>query len=525
MTAKDFFRHQPLKTTLLCLMALASSLLLVGSSYAMTWEFNALKNRQLSLFLQAILLQFACLGLSALLTYLGNLSLERLIQDYLLIVRQEISDHLFLDGQEHSVSQAQNQLFKEEDLLATNYLHNLYNALAAGFTALAAGGALLSFHWSLFLASLAFALIQLYLPKLLSHQLNQAINQLSEQNQAYLKTLGDWLNGINDLHRGLALAWFKEKITTAGSKLEEANVHKAAVTSRLDYLNQFAYSLGNSLLLLLTTYLVLHHWAVFGLLSSIVAFNSDFFSNLQNFANYYGEAAGTKDLRQELAAQRQGLPESQRNGQAPAAFTASPLTIKLGKSCLSYPAISVTPGEKVLLTGESGRGKSTFFKILLGEVPIQMGKITYLDQTGQAIEPDLEKIGYLPQDPQLFPGTIMENMTMFNLNLAGPDLLAQTAQKVHLATDLKQWPKGLKTKLDLSQPNFSGGQRQKIVLARSYLYQSRLLLIDEGTSAIDEEATIKILHQLLKTDQTILFIAHSLTPKIRELFDREIHLA
>ena len=241
MNFKEFYLHKPFKSSLLFLATALSSLLLVGSSYALTLEFNALRSRQALLFAPMLGLQLACLLFSALLTYYSNLTLEKLIQSYLQQIRQDVALHLFNDAKAHDPAQAQNQLLKEEDLLSVNYLRNIYSAFKSGVTVLAAGGALLSFHWSLFIACLIFALMQIYLPRLLDRQLNQANQKLAAQNQAYLKVLGDWLLGLGDLHRCLSLAWFKEKAGLAAKKLEDAHVHKSAVSTRLDYLNQLAY--------------------------------------------------------------------------------------------------------------------------------------------------------------------------------------------------------------------------------------------------------------------------------------------
>ncbi|MGZ1301372.1 ATP-binding cassette domain-containing protein [Lactobacillus delbrueckii subsp. bulgaricus] len=488
---------------------------------APAYYVTLMSSRQLiKLFAQML----AFLVFSALLTYYGNLALEKLIQSYLQQIRQELALHIFNDGQAHDPAQAQNQLLKEGDLLTVSYLRNIYSSFKAGMTVLASGGALLSFHWSLFIACLIFALVQIYLPRLLDRQLNHANQRLATQNQAYLKVLSDWLLGLGDLHRCLSLAWFKEKDGLAAKELEDAHVHKSAVSARLDYLNQLAYSLGSSLILLLTAFLAIQHWTAFGLLSSIASFNSDFFGNLQNAADYLGEISGSRQLRQDLLKQREAVPEQKEAGQAPAAFASSPLTFEFNGLSLAYPAIKLQPGEKVLLTGASGQGKSTFFKLLLGEVKAASGEIHYLDQKGQVIQPNLSQIGYLPQDPQLFPGSVAENMTMFNPALNDQDLLRQTADQVNLSEDLRLWPAGLDTRVAVEDSNVSGGQRQKIVLARSYLYHSQLLLIDEGTSAIDQAATREIIVRLLKTDKTIMFVAHNLTADSRQLFDREIHL-
>ena len=73
--------------------------------------------------------------------------------------------------------------------------------------------------------------------------------------------------------------------------------------------------------------------------------------------------------------------------------------------------------------------------------------------------------------------------------------------------------------------NVSGGQRQKIILARTQIHDSKILLIDEGTSAIDQEGTRAILQELLKMPSTVIFIAHNFDEKLQSLFNREIHLS
>ncbi|WP_173009776.1 ATP-binding cassette domain-containing protein, partial [Lactobacillus helveticus] len=75
----------------------------------------------------------------------------------------------------------------------------------------------------------------------------------------------------------------------------------------------------------------------------------------------------------------------------------------------------------------------------------------------------------------------------------------EAIKKVQLQDDLKELPEGLNTKIDLDKINISGGQRQKIILARAEIHNSRILLIDEGTSAIDKDNSSKIISQILKT--------------------------
>ena len=97
-------------------------------------------------------------------------------------------------------------------------------------------------------------------------------------------------------------------------------------------------------------------------------------------------------------------------------------------------------------------------------------------------------------------------------------------EEVKLDSDIKKFKNGANTELDLNKLNISGGQRQKIVLARAKIHGSKIILIDEGTSAIDQKATFNILKNLLQSEATIVFIAHNFNENIRNLFDREIKL-
>lgn len=160
--------------------------------------------------------------------------------------------------------------------------------------------------------------------------------------------------------------------------------------------------------------------------------------------------------------------------------------------------------------------------MILGELKPSEGNVVYKDQNGKEIVPDLSKIGYIPQNPVVFPATIEDNITMFNEKL--DNRVDQAVKEVDFNTDISKFKDGLNEELDLDKLNISGGQRQKIVLARAKVHNSDIILIDEGTSAIDQNATMDILKNLVKSKATIVFIAHNFNEGMRRLFDREIHL-
>lgn len=232
----------------------------------------------------------------------------------------------------------------------------------------------------------------------------------------------------------------------------------------------------------------------------------------------------SKDLMNQVDADAKTI-KSEEPGQteAPVAFSTKDLALKFpnGES-ISFPDITVKPGEKILLTGDSGAGKSTLFKLILGNLKPSHGKVEFLNKAGKLINPDMSRVGYIPQDPNLFPGSIKENITMFNKQLN--DQVSKVINEVNFSQDLRKFKDGADERLNLDDLNISGGQRQKIVLARAKIHDSDIILIDEGTSAIDQKATMNILQKLVKSKATIVFIAHNFNEGMRQLFDREIHL-
>lgn len=122
--------------------------------------------------------------------------------------------------------------------------------------------------------------------------------------------------------------------------------------------------------------------------------------------------------------------------------------------------------------------------MILGELKPSEGNVVYKDKSGNEITPDLSKIGYIPQDPVVFPAIIKDNITMFNDQLDGK--VKAVVKEVNFDADIAEFKDGLNEELDLDKLNILGGQRQKIVLARAKVHDSDIILIDECTSAIDQ---------------------------------------
>jgi len=173
-------------------------------------------------------------------------------------------------------------------------------------------------------------------------------------------------------------------------------------------------------------------------------------------------------------------------------------------------------GETIAFVGPSGSGKSTLMKLLVGLYRPQEGKILYngLDETEINFEHLRNQIGFVTQDTNLFSGTIRENL-MFVNPTATEDELNDALLKASCTNLLARAEKGLDTMIGEGGLKLSGGEKQRLSIARALLRKPHLLIFDEATSALDslteEEITNTIRQISSLKDQITILIAHRLS--------------
>ena len=179
-------------------------------------------------------------------------------------------------------------------------------------------------------------------------------------------------------------------------------------------------------------------------------------------------------------------------------------------------SFDIKKGETIAFVGPSGSGKSTLVKLLVGLYRPQEGEIYYDGIKGSEIDFDelRSQIGFVTQDTQLFAGTIKENLLFVNPSATETDLQI-ALQKSSCTNLLKRAEKGIETVIGEGGLKLSGGEKQRIAIARALLRNPYLLIFDEATSALDsiteEEITETIRNVSSKGNQITVLIAHRLS--------------
>ena len=175
-------------------------------------------------------------------------------------------------------------------------------------------------------------------------------------------------------------------------------------------------------------------------------------------------------------------------------------------------SLSIKKGEKIAFVGESGSGKSTLIKILLGLLKYNQGEVRLGDMElrGICLNDLYDRVSYLSQDAPVFDGTIKENL-VFEKKVLEEQML-DALSEVQLSHLVENLAEGLNTEIGEKGTCLSGGEKQRLALARLWFEDSELVILDEATSAMDnltEENVMKSVMQKMK-NKTVIAIAHRL---------------
>ena len=238
-------------------------------------------------------------------------------------------------------------------------------------------------------------------------------------------------------------------------------------------------------------------------------------STILNLITGYGNALVTLEFLLDLQIR------TDLNSQAISHVLRNPPSISMQSVSFKFPdsndylfenvTIDIESGESIALVGKSGSGKTTIVDLILNIYLPSKGTVVLKDGLMEISPGNVTNISYVPQSPIIFKGTVLENI-VFRKGDSGfnQEALEYAITGAHLDNLIKRLPKGLNTELGNLNGILSGGEKQRIAIARALYLKPKLLVIDEGTSSLDYSSENLITQSLksLEGDVTIIIIAH-----------------
>lgn len=174
-------------------------------------------------------------------------------------------------------------------------------------------------------------------------------------------------------------------------------------------------------------------------------------------------------------------------------------------------SLIIEAGTSLAIAGPSGSGKSTFLSMILGFIKPNKGKVILdgKDMSSMDLRSYRKSVGVVTQDPVFFSGSVRENVAYGNDDIEDSHVL-HALEQAHAREFVEQLPDGLDTRLGVNGVRLSGGQMQRLAIARAIIRDPKILILDEATSALDSESEVLVQQAIedVMKDRTTFIVAH-----------------
>lgn len=395
----------------------------------------------------------------------------------------------------------------------------MVGSVLSGAIAVVSYGLMLIYSWRLALVAIVLTAGLALLTLLLGLRRLRHESRAVAEDAAVVGLSLELAGGITKLRLAAAedrafLRWAKLYATASRSRMgaEGAAAHLAAASSGYT-------AFATAVMLAAAVYWGMADALSLGLLVAFLAAFNTALGGLASLVEAGMDVAALAPITRHAAPILEAVPEVDIAKADPGALSGA---IELSRLTFAYNADSapvfrdlslrVHPGEFVAFVGPSGTGKSTLLRLLLGFEKPDSGIILFdgVDTAGLDLQAVRRQCGVVLQNGRLMPGSVLDNIRGANIHLSEDDAWT-AARQVALADDIKAMPMGLQTMVTDGGSTFSGGQVQRILLARAIAGKPRILLLDEATSALDNRTQAVVTDSLNTIAATRLVIAHRLS--------------
>ncbi len=382
--------------------------------------------------------------------------------------------------------------------------------------------ALAQLHWSLMVISLIVALVMIYVPKLFEKRVETLSEACAKEQAQAMSKMKDLLAGLDVLRFFGRFDRFVKGNREASDQMERPRHRQAYIQNYIDQ----AINMVNTTCQCFVSVFI-------GVLSiKGVIIQAALIGAGNICGTIYGGLTTLGQLRLSIRAAKPYFDKITVHAEDSAMHTET--TFQTVENAITIENVSFAYGEKPILekvnfrfikggkyalTGPSGCGKSTLLKLILGWLPNYTGEIAFdgRDARNFSTSQIQAQMSYIEQDVFLFNSTIRDNITLGGAFTE--DQMNNALRDSALEEDIRNMPLGLDTPVGEDGCSLSGGQKQRVAIARALIQGRSILLVDEGTSALDPKNADIVEESLLKNpDLTVILVSHHLTEDRKQQF-------
>ena len=416
-----------------------------------------------------------------------------------------------------------NLLSNDMEMIESDYL--LPMPLIAFYIAqfLSSVGALFYLNWKIALFFMALTILPIVVPPLFGSLLAKRKKIVSEQNESFMSVLKEQVQGMADIQYNLAIHTFLKRFAEVNVKQQTAKKRAGVLETYLNECSSICAAISQLGCIAIGGYFVIQGEFLVGEMIAAIQLLNSVFSPISSFSQNYVQISGTSKIRKKIGEE---LANNQSDGDG--AVPASPVSLDYDNVTIWYEGQDALVDHFThhfggngfyAVIGGSGSGKTTLFKCLLKNHLDYSGEILLNEKNIASLSPQTiyQHVGFMPQAITLFHDTVEYNITLGNAY--SEQELQELITKMGL-THLKG------RVLHDGDTNISGGERQRIALARMLIRHPQIIVFDEPTASLDpqnRDAVNALIAGL--TQYTRIVITHDQRPEYLDQFDEVIDLA
>jgi ATP-binding cassette subfamily B protein len=461
--------------------------------------------------------------------------LAKNFQDYFVnVVTQRLGADLYSDGVHHSLDlpyalfedQRSGETLGKLQKVRSDVEKLIAMAVNTLFTTLVGVGFVMVYaftvHWLIAPVFLLTIPVLGFLSSVLSKRIKKIQKVIVAETTSLAGSTTESLRNI-ELVKSLGLARQEiKRLNSITGKILRLELRKVRSLRLLSFIQGTAVNALRTSILFLMLYLIYTRQISIGQFFSLFLYSFFIFGPLQELGtviNTYRETEASLDVFQAiLATPLEARPASPfpLGELASLAFEEVSFTHQTAASpALTGVSFQAGRGETLAFVGPSGSGKTTLVKLLVGLYGPQQGRILYNGRPGTTIDLDelRAQIGFVTQDTQLFSGSIRENLLFVNPTATDAECL-EVLRRAACDSLLARADRGLDTVIGEGGVKVSGGEKQRLSIARALLRRPRLLVFDEATSSLDsltEEEITETIREVASSQVITILIAHRLS--------------